>query len=374
VCISKPDKEILDICTEVAEQWGLSVTTQTNNATKCPTHYITGDRGNGENPLLNQIRSLMSDGLGIPHEYKTASYENRMQLLAGLLDTDGCNTCNCFEIVQKNKKIAEDIMFLARSLGYRVTHRIKEVSGKDYHRLFISGDVSRIPVRIERKKAYPRLQIKNTLRTGFTVEPIGIGKYYGFTIDADGRFLLGDFTVTHNTCIAEYVADTMDGVYLSFGAEELRQLSTDQVIFAIKLLSPNIIVINDIDRGLNSIDSFILTTLEELNRITRLIIVTANSVQVTPAIIRPGRFDEVIEVTQLGEATVRKMVENIDLPPALFEVVKTWPAAFIEELKLRIETLGHEHLEAEVQELSKRIRYNNGETLNEADDEVFELD
>lgn len=172
---------------------------------------------------------------------------------------------------------------------------------------------------------------------------------------------------TGKSCIAEYIADTMNGVYLSFGAEELRQLTTDQVIFAIKLLGPDIIVINDIDRGLNSIDSFILTTLEELNRVTKLIIVTANSVQVTPAIIRPGRFDEVIEVTQLGEATVKTMVKNIELTPEIFEIVKTWPAAFIEELKLRVETLGQDCLEKEVAELSKRIKYNNGEPLDEQD-------
>ena len=33
----------------------------------------------------------------------------------------------------------------------------------------------------------------------FRVEPIGDGDYYGFVIDGNRRFLLGDFTVTHNT-------------------------------------------------------------------------------------------------------------------------------------------------------------------------------
>lgn len=181
---------------------------------------------------------------------------------------------------------------------------------------------------------------------------------------------------TGKTCIAEYVADTMGGVYLSFGAEELRQLSTDQIIFAIKLLNPDILVINDIDRGLNSIDSFILATLEELNRCTKLIIVTANSVEVTPAIIRPGRFDEVIEVTELGEETVRKMTELLDLPEDVFEVVKKWPAAFIGELKLRVETLGPECIKQEVEELTGRIKYNNGEIDYDGDDDddCWELD
>jgi ATP-dependent DNA helicase DinG len=37
-------------------------------------------------------------------------------------------------------------------------------------------------------------------RTGFNVVPTGtVEPYFGFTLDRDGRFLLGDFTVTHNT-------------------------------------------------------------------------------------------------------------------------------------------------------------------------------
>lgn len=36
----------------------------------------------------------------------------------------------------------------------------------------------------------------------FTVEDAGVGDYYGFQLDGDGRFLLGDYTVTHNTEIA----------------------------------------------------------------------------------------------------------------------------------------------------------------------------
>ena len=61
----------------------------------------------------------------------------------------------------------------------------------------VSGDASQLP--LIRLKATPRAQIKNVLRTGWTAEPIGNGQYFGFTLDGDGRFLLGDFTVTHNT-------------------------------------------------------------------------------------------------------------------------------------------------------------------------------
>ena len=48
-----------------------------------------------------------------------------------------------------------------------------------------------------------RLQIKDASITGIKVEKAAdCGDYYGFTLDGNCRYLLGDFTVTHNTCSA----------------------------------------------------------------------------------------------------------------------------------------------------------------------------
>ena len=43
----------------------------------------------------------------------------------------------------------------------------------------------------------------------FNAVPIGPGDFYGFTLDGDGRFLLGDFTVTHNTEVAAALAKAL---------------------------------------------------------------------------------------------------------------------------------------------------------------------
>jgi len=50
--------------------------------------------------------------------------------------------------------------------------------------------------------AEPRTHKKNVLVTGIKLESIGPGEYFGFEIDGNHRFLLGDFTVTHNTVCA----------------------------------------------------------------------------------------------------------------------------------------------------------------------------
>lgn len=67
-----------------------------------------------------------------------------------------------------------------------------------YYRISISGDCSIIPCRVKRKIADKRQQKKSVLRTGFHAEPAGCGEYYGFTVDGDNRYLLSDFTITHN--------------------------------------------------------------------------------------------------------------------------------------------------------------------------------
>jgi len=53
-------------------------------------------------------------------------------------------------------------------------------------------------VRVPHMRQVPRRQRQDALRTGFAVTPVGHGAYAGFTVDGDNRYLLGDFTVTHN--------------------------------------------------------------------------------------------------------------------------------------------------------------------------------
>ena len=132
----------------------------------------------------------------IPHVYKTNFFDVRLQVLAGLLDADGHLEGDCFEIVQNNKTLANDIVYIARSLGFAAYIK-GPITGP--FRTIISGNTDIIPTKLDRKKATPRKQIKNHLVTRIKLESIGVGDYYGFTIDGNHRFVLGDFTVTHNT-------------------------------------------------------------------------------------------------------------------------------------------------------------------------------
>jgi 5S rRNA maturation endonuclease (ribonuclease M5) len=130
----------------------------------------------------------------------------RENILAGLLDTDGSLSGGGAEITQKSERLADDICFVARSLGLAAYKKPKLANGQEYFRVTISGDMTFLPTK--RLKFKPRKQVKNVLNVGFTVEPIGEGTYRGIALDGDRLFLLGDFTVTHNTEFFRYLEFT----------------------------------------------------------------------------------------------------------------------------------------------------------------------
>ena len=57
-------------------------------------------------------------------------------------------------------------------------------------------------LRLTRKRAGKRGQIKDVNVTGITVTPIGTGAYYGFELDGDKLYMLEDFTVCHNSSVS----------------------------------------------------------------------------------------------------------------------------------------------------------------------------
>lgn len=210
VCVTKPDQAIRDICRETAKQWETGVREGTNSC-GCSTLALTTERGQ-DNRLLRTLRDVVGPMVDVPDSILRGSRETRLQFLAGFLDTDGELSSNCFVITQRRGRWARAVWFIARSLGLCATITTRKVIGyeDDYHVVTISGHTDVVPTQITRKQAAPRQQRKDATRTGFKVTPLGEGDYYGFMLDGDGRFLLGDFTVTHNSALAKLTARTIE--------------------------------------------------------------------------------------------------------------------------------------------------------------------
>jgi hypothetical protein len=174
------------------------------------------DTRNNKNKFLQVLKDYkLIRNKHIPDDYKINDRKTRLELLAGIIDTDGsyCDKSKGYDIIQKNKVLADDILFVARSLGFTANmHKCEkscmykgEKRTGTYYRTHISGgNLSSIPVKCPRKMAKTdRVIDKDSMVMGITIEPRGWGKYYGFELDNNHKYLLGDFTVTHNTSLVK---------------------------------------------------------------------------------------------------------------------------------------------------------------------------
>lgn len=200
--ITKPDDEIRDALETHATNLGLILKCSLT-AERCPQwRLVSADR---KNSLLIALREVYGDGTRLPKRYLRGTIAERRAFLAGIIDGDGHGSLGGIDLVWKHKRWVDDLAFLARSLGFRVSISKKRVRlpkwlhARTYWRAYITGDTSDLPLTLERKHVKAK---KRWMNPGFTVTPVGKGPYAGFTLGGDGRFMLGDFTVTHNTEIA----------------------------------------------------------------------------------------------------------------------------------------------------------------------------
>jgi len=228
------DVEVLEELQNYSKKVGLEVRksesgSKSSGKASC---YVVASKTSKKNTncFLQELRHLdLIRNKHIPEKYLISSKENRLQLLAGLIDTDGYlakskkgkkHYGSFYEYVTKSDQLAQGVLFLARSLGlaaydYKTLKYARFADGTKsktgaYHRISISGDTHLIPVKIPRKKANPRLQKKNVLRTGFTARLLPVDNYYGFTLDKDHLYLLEDFTVTKNTGKTSLMLNILD--------------------------------------------------------------------------------------------------------------------------------------------------------------------
>jgi replicative DNA helicase len=224
------DDEIIEEFRDFCEANGYNLKETANpGCTRCA---ISTGLGRGGNPVLNWIHDndFVGQGKHIPDSLKRGSIQQRLEVLAGILDTDGYASSNCFDITLKEKRFADDVAFVARSLGLAANVQECQKSIKSlgftgtYHRVTISGNTDKVPTRVARKQCGPRKQIKNVLNTGIKVESVGIDDYYGFALEGPDRlYLMGDFTVTHNTVLGVFAAINLarQGLEVGFVSAEL---------------------------------------------------------------------------------------------------------------------------------------------------------
>ena len=173
---------------------------------RCPRYAITAI-----NRTKNDFRHILFNVTEkqkehINRNYLNASIQDRYQLLAGIIDTDGWLNKSGFGYVVtwKSLSLAKDLQELARSLGITAIISKKRNSKYDryYYDVRLSGkNCSKIPTKVKHCK---QARIDRRLYT-FSIIPTEVGEYYGLTIGGDHLFLLEDYTIVHNTQVASFI-------------------------------------------------------------------------------------------------------------------------------------------------------------------------
>jgi len=210
-CYGEKDPEII----EYLEDW----CTKNDAVLKQESKYTyrfssaTNKGKKGSAPLKKLLAQYgLVNNKHIPKEYLMNDRETRLAVLAGIIDTDGSVSRNGTRIMvsqgMNHTRLANEIVYLARSLGFSCHTHIHKTSwvwkGErkvgEAHYINISGiSIGDIPTRLPRKKCASTTDKNTSKSTGFlTIKDIGVSPFVGIKIDKNERFLINDFTVTHN--------------------------------------------------------------------------------------------------------------------------------------------------------------------------------
>lgn len=132
------------------------------------------------------------------------------------------------------------------------------------------------------------------------------------------------------------------------------RMTGSKLSFYLNFLHPSAVIVDDIDR-IGDV-SELLSSIDRIRETVRLFFATANDfASFDAALVRAGRFDETIEVTRIFFAE-DYLPDNY--PAEVLERVREWPISFLEELRIRAETLGMEDIMKEVEDLEPRVKNN----------------
>lgn len=174
-------------------------------------YQITAGRlgGSLRNPVLNELRRLGVMGHGawtksVPTELLHSSAADRLALIQGLLDADGSPVRAGFEFSSASPQLAEDFVWLVRSLGGRATQSVKTLDGKEYQRIYGRLPEEFAPFRCQRKLDGMIAETKYAL-TGVAIrniEYVGMMPTQCIMVDHESHEYVTDgFTRTHNTVV-----------------------------------------------------------------------------------------------------------------------------------------------------------------------------
>jgi len=179
-------------------------------------------------------------------------------------------------------------------------------------------------------------------------------------------FMIGEAGVGKSHML-RYIAGKFGGLTLRVKIADLEEISPTKMVKTVELLRPDSFIIDDFDRFVigsryadeggrgNKNVGKMLDPLQHINRMVKLFMVSANySDGINEAVLRPGRFDELVQVHELDPDLYAKMLP--DAPAKLIKALKKKkpPIAYVAELKKRVDVLGYAEASKEMDDLMRR--------------------
>lgn len=235
---SLEDKEILEYVNSFLPS-GYVVNKKTTKPGQCPQYSIVSTQKTGKvsfgKKYLEPLGLLYKvyEQKFIPEQYFKMKVEDRIWLLRGLMDTDGCcnKAGNFLSFSTVSPSLLNGVILLVRSLGGwssingPVFKKLKNKFGEEYlsrplyglsiafpseySKFFVNGKETSSIFMLKRKaESYkPARSLANYKNFLLEIKPLGKHKLKeDIFLPEDHTFLIDDFIVTHNTTMARIIA------------------------------------------------------------------------------------------------------------------------------------------------------------------------
>lgn len=227
-CFGEKDPEIINYFEDWCEENDAIIEQKLYNKYTYGLHSKSKFGKKNSLPLRNILKKYnLINNKHIPKEYLINSRDIRIKLLAGIIDTDGTVIRDGTRIIitqsHIHKRLIDDIVYLVRSLGffccvnsYMAKYKLENGEEKESlaYKVNISGNIDDIPTLLPRKKCKKTKRQNTDKSTGYIkINKVKNNKYVGFETDGNQRFVINDFTVTHNCTnifSKKFIIETID--------------------------------------------------------------------------------------------------------------------------------------------------------------------
>ena len=158
-------------------------------------------RDNVENPFVYGQKIEGDEDNGIDKRFLINEIGIRRDLLNGIIQGPLCEIAEyehedesgeMFYIMKTTStKLRNDLLYLVSSLGYYAEWDLEEKEGATLYSISIFRNED------------------NGSNCAFSIEECGVGEYFGFTLQEDPCYVLGNFIVTHNTLSSIFIAENL---------------------------------------------------------------------------------------------------------------------------------------------------------------------